>query len=64
MIKAGDGTQHIPVVMLSSSSRKQDLEACYKAGANSYLVKSVNFERFTKDVQQVGQYWLGLNRAQ
>ena len=62
-IKAQPHTQRIPVVMLSSSSRIQDFEACYKAGANSYLVKSVNFERFTKDIQQIGDYWLNLNRS-
>ncbi len=62
-VKTDPRTQNIPVVMLSSSSRKQDLEACYKAGANSYLVKSVNFERFTRDVQQIGEYWLKLNQS-
>jgi two-component system response regulator len=62
-VKANPATQNIPVVMLSSSSRKQDLEACYSAGANSYLVKSINFERFIKDVRQIGDYWLNLNRA-
>jgi CheY-like chemotaxis protein len=62
-MKGDERTQQIPVVMLTSSARKADLEASYKAGANSYLVKSVNFEQFTRDVQQLGQYWLGLNRA-
>ena len=61
-IRQNPETAGIPVVMLSSSSRKPDIEACYRAGADSYLVKSVNFERFTKEVQQVGEYWLNLNR--
>jgi two-component system, response regulator len=62
-MKSDERTQQIPVVMLTSSARKADLEASYKAGANSYLVKSVNFEQFTRDVRQLGQYWLGLNRS-
>jgi len=61
-IKSHPSTQAIPVVMLTSSSRKADLESSYKAGANSYLVKSVNFEQFTRDVRQLGAYWLDLNR--
>ena len=62
-IKVDPRTQQIPVVMLTSSSRKADLEASYKAGANSYLVKSVDFEQFTRDVRQLGAYWLDLNRS-
>ena len=61
-IKQHPHTQHIPVVMLTSSTRKQDLDASYKGGANSYLVKSVDYEQFMRDVQQLGQYWLGLNQ--
>ncbi|MGV3772558.1 MAG: response regulator [Verrucomicrobiales bacterium] len=61
-IKERQETQRIPVVMLTSSTRKQDLDASYKAGANSYLVKSVDYEQFMRDVQQLGQYWLGLNQ--
>lgn len=62
-IKNDPRTQHIPVVVLTSSTRKADLEASYKAGANSYLVKSVDFDRFTREIKQVGEYWLSLNRA-
>jgi CheY-like chemotaxis protein len=58
-IKSNPETQGIPVVMLTSSSRKADLDAAYKAGANSYLVKSVDFRQFTKDVEQLGYHWLG-----
>lgn len=61
-IKGDPRTQHIPVVMLTSSGRKADLDASYRAGANSYLVKSLDYEQFTRDVKQLGEYWLGLNR--
>ena len=61
-IKKDERTQRIPVVMLTSSSRKADLDASYQAGANSYLVKSVDYDQFTRDVRQLGEYWLGLNQ--
>lgn len=62
-LKADPRTQQIPVVMLTSSSRKTDLEASYKAGANSYLVKSLDFDQFIREVRQLGEYWLNLNHS-
>lgn len=62
-IRKDERTQQIPVVMLTSSSRKADLDAAYRAGANSYLVKSVNFRQFTQDIIQLCEYWLVLNRG-
>jgi two-component system response regulator len=53
----------LPIVMLTSSSRRSDLEAAYKAGANSYLIKSTDFTRFKRDIEQMGRYWLGVNQA-
>jgi len=53
----------LPVVMLTSSSRRSDLESAYKSGANSYLIKSTDFSRFKKDIEQMGRYWLGVNQA-
>ena len=53
----------LPVVMLTSSSRRSDLESAYKSGANSYLIKSTDFSRFKRDIEQMGRYWLGVNQA-
>ena len=53
----------LPVVMLTSSSRRSDLESAYKSGANSYLIKSTDFGRFKRDIEQMGRYWLGVNQA-
>ena len=61
-LRAQPRTEKVPVVMLTSSSRKADLDAAYAAGANSYLVKAVDFKQFTRDVEQLASYWLGLNR--
>ena len=61
-IKGDAATRHIPVVMLTSSSQDRDLEACYALGANSYIVKPVDMEQFFRAVQDIGTYWLELNR--
>jgi two-component system response regulator len=62
-IRAHPALATLPVVMLTSSSRRNDLEAAYKAGANSYLIKSVDFLRFKRDIEQMGRYWLGINQV-
>ncbi len=62
-IRGNTALTTLPVVMLTSSSRRSDLEAAYKSGANSYLIKSTDFSRFKRDIEQMGRYWLGVNQA-
>ena len=56
-IKADPRTRRIPVVMLTSSQEDRDVAECYEAGANSYIVKPVEFERFVEAMRVVGLFW-------
>jgi len=61
-IKSDDRTRALPVVILTSSKEDPDIKKCYDLGANSYIVKPVNFERFAAAIQNLGYYWLLLNQ--
>ena len=52
----------IPVVMLTTSSVGPDVQAAYRHGANSYLVKPVDFDKFTQMAAQIQLYWAVLNQ--
>jgi two-component system response regulator len=54
-------TDRLPVVLLTSSREAQDLRQGYALGANSYIVKPIEFEKFIHTVGQLGSYWTLLN---
>jgi CheY-like chemotaxis protein len=60
-IRADDTTRRLPVVVLTTSAEPSDVEQAYALGANSYIQKPVEFERFVEVVRQVGRYWLAIN---
>ncbi|MBI2271480.1 MAG: response regulator [Bacteroidetes bacterium] len=62
-LKSNERTKKIPVVVLTSSKEDPDIKACYNLGVNSYIVKPVGFENFTKAVADLGMYWLLLNQS-
>ena len=61
-IKSDPRTKKIPVVILTSSKEDPDIQKCYDLGANSYIVKPVNFEGFAEAIKNLGFYWLLLNQ--
>lgn len=62
-LRADERTKLLPVVILSSSSEDRDLLGGYDSGANSYVVKPVDFRQFAEAVRQLGSYWLSLNQS-
>ncbi len=61
-IKSDPEAKTIPVVMLTSSREKSDIVHCYELGANSYIVKPVDFDQFSHAIAQLGLYWLAVNQ--
>jgi two-component system response regulator len=60
-LRADARTRGVPVVMLTSSNLERDVARGYELGANSYVQKPVDFDRFRETVRLLGRYWLGTN---
>ncbi|MDD5398505.1 MAG: response regulator [Dehalococcoidia bacterium] len=61
-IKQDARTKAVPVVVVTSSREDPDVKAAYELGANSYVVKPVDFESFTEAIGSLGLYWLLINQ--
>ncbi len=62
-IKAEPHTKMIPVVILTSSAEDPDVKKSYELGANSYIVKPVEFQDFARVISELGMYWLVINKV-
>jgi len=62
-LKEDERTRAIPVVVVTSSNQDPDIKTAYALGANSYVVKPVDFEAFMKVMSELGFYWLMVNQV-
>jgi two-component system response regulator len=62
-IRAEKRTKYIPVVVLTSSTEEQDIISSYDLGANGFVQKPMDFNKFVEVAHRLGVYWLGVNRA-
>jgi len=61
-MKSDERTRSVPVVVVTSSREDPDIKAAYALGANSYVVKPVDFDAFAEAVSSIGLYWLMVNQ--
>ncbi|PJZ69347.1 two-component system response regulator [Leptospira perolatii] len=61
-MKSDESLKSIPVIMLTSSAEERDIADSYRYGANSYIIKPVEFEKLILTVSEIGKYWCILNR--
>ena len=60
-IKSDERTKIIPVVAFTSSQEDPDVRECYRLGVNSYIVKPLEFDAFSKTIKDTGLYWFLIN---
>jgi two-component system response regulator len=61
LLKSDEQTRAIPVVIVSSSAEDPDIKTAYDLGANSYVIKPVDFNAFFDAMSTLGFYWMLLN---
>ena len=61
IMKTNERTRSIPVVVVTSSAEDPDMRTAYQLGANSYVIKPVQFEAFMEAMSKLGIYWLMVN---
>jgi two-component system, response regulator len=62
-MREDERTKLVPVIVVSSSREHADVVAGYELGANSYVAKPANFERFSEAMRYLGWYWLNYNET-
>ncbi len=60
-LKGHDKYRIVPVIVLTSSSEERDLQMAYELGANSYIVKEIDYDKFSKTAAEIRSYWCHLN---
>jgi two-component system response regulator len=60
-LRASEKTRTVPVIVFTSSQEPRDVTLSYQAGANSYVIKPLEYKDFFDAVQRIVHYWLGVN---
>lgn len=59
-IKTSNQLRHIPIVVLTTSDAREDIETSYFNGANSFITKPPTFQRLSEVTRAIGQYWFSV----
>jgi two-component system, response regulator len=62
-IKKDETLRMIPVIMVTTSDRGEEVQQSYQAGANSFITKPINFEDLSDKINSIKHYWLRVNRG-
>jgi two-component system, response regulator len=62
-LRANETFRTLPVVVMTSSNEERDISQSYHLGANSYVVKPIDFTQFASTVVEIGLYWIVTNRV-
>jgi two-component system, response regulator len=62
-LRANETFRTLPVVVMTSSNEERDISQSYQLGANSYVVKPIDFTQFASTVVEIGLYWIVTNRV-
>jgi len=62
-IKSDQYLKKLPVVVFSSSENEDEIHEAYELGANSYLIKPIDYEKLKQLIQEISVYWFNYNRA-
>jgi len=57
-LKSHAKTKQIPITILTSSSREQDVRECYESGANAYMLKPVDYGEYSQIMSRMATFWL------
>ena len=63
IIKSDIVLQKIPVIVFTSSQEDFDIKTAYELGVNSYVVKPMEYKKFTETITSLGNYWINLNET-
>ena len=63
-LKSNEHYKNTPVVMMTTSTMRSDINAAYSAGASSYLIKHTSLAEWNKEINKALDYWLNINRTE